>query len=66
MKRRLTALLLTLGLLSGLAACGTTAQTTPAPTDAGETGACRLSRRRQRLRPVHRIQRKEELYRRES
>ena len=39
MKRRLTALLLTLGLLSGLAACGTTAQTTPAPTDAGETGA---------------------------
>lgn len=39
MKRRLTALLLTLGLLAGLAACGTTAQTTPAPTDAGETGA---------------------------
>lgn len=38
MKRRLTALLLTLGLLAGLAACGTTAQTTPAPTDAGETG----------------------------
>ena len=32
MKRRLTALLLTLGLVSGLAACGTTAQTTPAPT----------------------------------
>lgn len=32
MKRRLTALLLTLGLISGLAACGTTAQTTPAPT----------------------------------
>ena len=39
MKRRLTALLLTLGLLSGLAACGTTAQTTPAPTAAGETAA---------------------------
>lgn len=39
MKRRLTALLLTLGLLAGLAACGTTAQTTPAPTDAGETAA---------------------------
>lgn len=32
MKKRLTALLLTLGLISGLAACGTTAQTTPAPT----------------------------------
>lgn len=32
MKRRLTALLLTLGLVSGLAACGTTVQTTPAPT----------------------------------
>lgn len=32
MKRRLTALLLTLGLVSGLAACGTTAQTTPTPT----------------------------------
>lgn len=32
MKRRLTALLLTLGLVSGLAACSTTAQTTPAPT----------------------------------
>lgn len=32
MKRRLTALLLTLGLVSGLAACGTTAQTTPATT----------------------------------
>lgn len=32
MKRRLTALLLTLGLVSGLAACGITAQTTPAPT----------------------------------
>ena len=32
MKRRLTVLLLTLGLVSGLAACGTTAQTTPAPT----------------------------------
>ena len=39
MKRRLTALLLTLGLLAGLAACGTTAQTTPAPTAAGETAA---------------------------
>ena len=37
MKRRLTALLLTLGLVSGLAACGTTAQTTPAPT--GEVSA---------------------------
>lgn len=39
MKRRLTALLLTLGLISGLAACGTTAQTTPAPTATGETAA---------------------------
>ena len=39
MKRRLTALLLTLALLSGLAACGTTAQTTPAPTAASETDA---------------------------
>ena len=29
MKRRLTALILTLGLVSGLAACGTTGQTTP-------------------------------------
>lgn len=35
MKRQLTALLLTTSLVSGLAACGTTAQTTPAPT--GET-----------------------------
>lgn len=39
MKKRLTALLLTLGLISGLAACGTTAQTTPAPTGQVPVGA---------------------------
>lgn len=39
MKKRLTALLLTLGLVSGLAACGTTTQTTPSPTSEAPAAA---------------------------